>query len=497
MCYIYCTTGAERYGALVIGSGFGGLNAAMRLQDLGIPYVILEKSTELGGTWWFNQYPGAACDIPSHLYSFSFYANPWWSRNYSGHAEILAYLKSVAEHFGLRRHIRFNEKVNSAEWDQKRKLWTVKTEQGSTFEASFLIRATGFLHKKSVPNFKNMDKFQGKIFHSTEWPQDLSLKNKRVAIIGTGATSVQIVPAIAQDVKSLHVFQRTAPWVPPRFDHKISNALQHAFAAFPPLVFLFRWFLFIAHEMRFYFVFKASIFNINQGAKKLISYYIRKVVQDEKTAEKLTPKYDVGCKRVTPADDYLQAFNRPNVHLVTETIDRFTETGIQLKGSEFEMGPFDVVVLATGFSIQESINAYRTKGIGGLDMEDYFQGRPRAYQGVCVPNFPNMFILHGPNVGLGHNSVIYMLECQVNYAMDCIEKVVSFGLKSQDVKPEALEEYLQMIRQKEKNCVFTQNKCNSWYLSDFKGYNATLWPRGLFPYFLRLYKCNPNDFIWK
>ena len=376
--------GAEKYKTIIIGGGMSGINMGVQLKKMGMDFVILEKSGGTGGTWWHNRYPGAACDIPSHFYSFSYMLNPWWTHTYSTAPEINEYTNDIVDYYGLRDSIELGCEVTKAKWDERKQLWLVSTKSGKQFKGNFLIQSKGALHLPSTPNFEGKDSFKGRSFHSAEWPKDVSLKDKRVAIIGTGASSVQIVPTIADEVKSLHVFQRTPCWSPPRFDRAYPEWFKVLMAVFPPAMLALRWWMYLEREFRYFVMFRTDSF-LFQGEKiiNLFKKHIRHEVKDQELAEKLIPNYDPGCKRITPADHYYASFNKSHVHLVTDGIGRITEKGIETKkGEELQ---FDVIAFATGFSLYGSFNSVPVFGKGGKDLEhDHFVGAPKCYNGVVT-----------------------------------------------------------------------------------------------------------------
>merc|ERR1711976_1123125 len=350
--------GGEKWSAVIIGAGFSGIDAAIKLKNLGIPFVIIEKSEKLGGTWWDNQYPGAACDVPSHLYSLSYYLNPWWTRAYSRQEEIRAYLEDVVSKFGLRSYIQFNTRVLTADWQEESSEWVVKGENGREFRGNFLFSAAGGLHIPNDTRFKDDEKFLGPKFHTAKWRHDVQLEGKKVAVIGTGASAVQVVPNIAQKVSKLTVFQRTPAWVPERFDFKYPLILQSIFSALPFLMRIHRSFYFWRNELRFHLVF-----------------------------------------------DNRRTFIMDHVDLITDRVDRFDESGIITVNGEGKetKSEFDVIILATGFSIYNSaVKAYKANGRNGhcLQEEWDLKEQPKAYKCVTHPNYPNMFYCLGPNAGL-------------------------------------------------------------------------------------------------
>jgi len=476
----------------IIGSGVSGLCMAKRLTDIGVPFTILEKYPALGGTWWENRYPGIACDVPSHFYSFSFFRNSHWSRAFSEGGEILKYLEQFACHFRIYPHIQFNKKVVKVHWQEKESRYTVECEDGSSLTANVVVNGTGGLNIPKIPNFKDMDKFQGKAMHTAQWDPEYDPRGKRVAVIGTGASAVQVVPAVAeQTVQKLFVFQRTPCWSVPRMDFRFPPSLQTLFEWVPPLAILYRWHLFIiADILRFPVIFTMSdrvpgfLKGVHNRSRDLVhkamSAHIRRKVKDPSVAAKLVPSYPMGCKRITPSDTYLQAFNKEQVCLVTDPIDRFTEDGIlTTSGVEHKV---DTIIYATGFDILAAAAPYEIQGVQGIDIGQKFGDNPQGYLGITNEYLPNAFFLLGPGTGLGHGSAIYMIECQVEYAIQGIIELINRKAASIRVKEQVDKEYQEWVQKDMKGRVFEDNtRCVSWYRNS-KGINYTLWPSSMIKY---------------
>eukprot|EP00095_Tigriopus_kingsejongensis_P003336 maker-scaffold512_size150869-snap-gene-0.25 protein:Tk03336 transcript:maker-scaffold512_size150869-snap-gene-0.25-mRNA-1 annotation:"4-hydroxyacetophenone monooxygenase" len=488
---------ADRLKVIIAGAGISGLGMAQKLKEVGIhDFLVLEKAANLGGTWWDNVYPGVACDITSHFYSYSYYMNPKWSKAYSGGTEIWNYLNRFAEDFGIRPHIRFGVEVTETHWDDQTQLWTVHTKSGEKLEANVYISAVGALHVPNRPTFQGEVEFVKPIVHTAKWDKSLDLKGLRVAIIGTGATSVQVVPAIADDVKALYVFQRTAAWVPDRNNFAVPNWVQELFVKLPFILRLYRNFHYLMNEATFYLVF--NVYSPLRGvAMKVVSYGMTRHFKSQSNKEALTealiPKFNMGCKRITPSDDFLDSFNKPHVHLIQEHIERFTSDGIRTqKGRDIEL---DAIILATGYSILESTRAFKGYGKAGKCLQDYWGECPRAYLGLAYPGFPNAFVILGPGTGLGHSSIVFMIECQINYVVDCLRKLQASGKKSMDVKRSTLDEFVNWLDTNMKNMVFGSG-CLAWYRNS-EGVNWTLWPSDLTSYWRRTYSCDTGDYIFE
>lgn len=486
----------DGFHAIIIGSGVSGIAMGRKFNHMGIKYTILEKSQQLGGTWWDNFYPGVACDVPSHLYSYSFFQNPYWSRAFSHGKEILAYLQEAASRFGVYPHIQFGKRVSRATWDKTTNTWTVECTDSSTYTGNILVSCCGGLHVPKMPTFPGMDKFKGEAFHTALWKADFETKGKRVAVIGTGASAVQAVPNLVElGVESLTVFQRTPCWSPPRLDFQYPEVIKSMFALVPFTNTIYRWFFFWRNEFRFRAIFTADMWitkKLSAMVHHMVREHYRKTIKDPELCKKLIPTYDMGCKRITPSDTYLPAFNKSNVHLVTENIAEITETGIKTRDGVDH--PLDAIVYATGFDLLGSAKAFKQYGLEGRELSETFKDTPMAYYGISHPDNPNGFWLLGPGTGLGHNSIIYMIECQINYTADAIEKMLNCGAKAMVVKPEVLRNYWDWTQEQMKGKVFADNSaCVGWYRNE-RGVNWTLWPKDLVSYWWYTLTCNLADY---
>ncbi|GAB3043827.1 flavin-containing monooxygenase [Spirosoma pulveris] len=468
----------------IIGAGFAGLVAALRLKKQHEEsFVIFERATDVGGTWRDNIYPGCACDVASPLYSFADELNPNWVNLYSSQPAILAYMQSVVERNDLRKHIRFNSDIVKAQFITDQGCWQLIDAQGTTTTVRVLLAALGPLNRPNIPNFPGLASFQGKVIHSARWDTTCDLTGKRVAVIGTGASAIQLVPAIAPLVESLTVFQRTPAWISHRLDRPLSAATRQRFSRFPILMKLQRESIYWLNE------FVGMGFTGSQWLNNLMKHIsLKKLaneVKDPETRKKLTPNYIIGCKRILKSDDFYPTFNRPNVHLVTEPIDTFSQTGIKtIDGQEHV---FDVVILGTGFKVAD-LNFY-TEFIGKADtrLQDVWKKTGgEAFKGVTTANFPNLAFILGPNTGLGHNSVIHIMESQMNYIMQYINQINQLGGTGYlDVKESVQQAYNQRLQQQFNGTVWASG-CQSWYMNE-AGKNTTLYPR-LNTHFRRLTK---------
>lgn len=405
---------------VIIGAGFGGIGLGALLRRAGIgSFVILEKDSALGGTWRDNTYPGAACDVPSHLYCYSFAPNPRWSRRYAPQQEILDYLTGVATRFGVRDHIRYGCEVAAAEWSDKRREWLVTLADGRTMRADVVVSAVGQLHRPAIPDLPGLGSFTGTAFHSARWPPGLDLSGKRVGVLGTAASAVQIVPAIAPTAEHVTVFQRSPNWILPRGDRRYRGWEQRLFTGLPVARQAYRTWIWSSYEARFPALRGNRLF---AGiARRLLDRHLGSQVPDPALRRTLTPDYPVGARRVLSADDYYPALRRPDVDLVTQPVERIEPAGVMLAGGRHI--PLDVLVLATGFRSTEFLVPMRVTGRRGKALSTTWESGPSAHLGVSVPGFPNLFLMYGPNTNLGHNSILFMLECQARHIVALLDRM--------------------------------------------------------------------------
>lgn len=479
----------ERHRVIVVGTGFSGLCMGVKLRENGEDdFVLLERAGDVGGTWRDNTYPGCACDVESHLYSFSFEPNPNWSRMYAPQPEILAYLKHVAKKHDLLRHVRFHANIVASQFDEARKLWVVKAEDGRVFEAEILVSGMGGLSNPAVPDIKGLDTFEGTTFHSATWNHDYDLTGKRVAVIGSGASAIQFVPAIAPKVDHLTYFQRTPPWVVPKMDRPIRAEEKADFANNPWRQRMARTKLYWTLEMRF------LAFKLKPEWMKLVAKVgkgrIHKAVKDPVLRAKLTPDYTPGCKRLLISNEYYPALARTNVEVVTEGIREVNAKGVVTRDGQ--MHEVDAIIFGTGFKVQDPIPPKTVFGKGHVDLADAWKGGPEAYMGITVSGFPNFFMLMGPNTGLGHNSMVFMIESQAHYIVEAIKTMKERHIKVLDVKPQAQARFIDAVQSDLKRTVWNSG-CKSWYLDD-KGRNTTLWPGFTFAYRLKTRRFNLNKY---
>ncbi|MDH4581340.1 NAD(P)/FAD-dependent oxidoreductase [Pseudomonas sp. BN415] len=460
---------------LIIGAGFGGLGLAIQLQKAGIQdFLILEKGSEVGGTWRDNSYPGAACDVPSHLYSFSFEPKTDWSRKYAPQAEIFAYQRHCADKYGLHRHIRFGCEVAGAEFDEASGTWQVQTCTGERFHARALVSACGQLNRPAWPRISGLDGFKGELFHSAGWNHGYPLEGKRVAVIGTGASAIQFVPQIAPKVAQLTLFQRSAAYVIPKPDRAYQPWELALMRRLPGLQKVDRMLKYIQHESR------VLAFSVFPPLMKLMQFRFRRHlargITDPGLRQRLVPDYPLGCKRILISNDFYPALARSNVEVINTGIREVTERAVVTDdGQHHEV---DAIILGTGFTATDFLAPMSIRGLGGRDLNQAWREGAEAYLGVSVSGFPNLFMLYGPNTNLGHNSIIYMLESQFRYVLDGIRTLS--GLRYLDLKPEVQRHFNQRLQQDVRHTVWEQG-CNSWYKTA-DGRNTNNWPGFTFSY---------------
>jgi cation diffusion facilitator CzcD-associated flavoprotein CzcO len=462
----------EHVRVAVIGSGFGGLGAAVRLRREGITdFVVLERADSVGGTWRDNSYPGCACDVPSHLYSFSFAPNPDWPRTFSGQEHIRAYLEHVADTFRLRSHIRFNHEVLMMRWDNDELRWEIETSQG-TLTADVVVSATGPLSDPKMPEIDGLADFPGKVFHSSRWDHDYDLRGKRVAMIGTGASAIQIVPSIQPEVGKLTLFQRTPPWVMPRMDRAISGAERWLHRQLPFTGSARRGLLWGIRELQ------VSAFTKRPKELGLVESLAKanmvKAIKDPALRAKLTPSYRIGCKRILLSSEYYPALVKPNVDVVASGLAEVRgSTVVAADGTEAEV---DAIIFGTGFHVTDLPIAERVVGADGITLAEAWKDGMESLRGATAAGFPNWMSIIGPNTGLGNSSMILMIESQLNYMADYMRQLnVLGGRAALAVRPSAVGAWNRRVQERMERTVWKSGGCNSWYL-DANGRNTTLWP---------------------
>jgi cation diffusion facilitator CzcD-associated flavoprotein CzcO len=464
--------GLTRTRVVIVGAGFGGIGLGIKLKDSGLTdFVIVEKSDCVGGVWRENHYPGAACDVPSHLYSFSFEPRADWPDKYANQSDILDYLKQCVRKHGLEAHIRFGAEVAEARWDGAKSKWIVRTRDGRVFETQSLVTATGQLSRPSIPKLPGLEHFAGATFHSAEWPRDCNLSGKRVAVIGTGASAIQIVPAIAPLASQLFLFQRSAAYILPKPDKKYPRWQIALFKRFPALLKLGRLIIYIQYELKaFAFVtwraalrFKRNAFfrNLTRGVKNI------------ELRERLIPDYRLGCKRILFSNDFYPAMDRPNVELVTDPIADIR--GDVIVTAAVKECKVDCIILATGFAATEFLAPMTIIGLGGRNLQQSWSNTgAQAHLGMTVAGFPNFFMLYGPNTNLAHNSVVYMIESQIRYVVACVARLCRDEIRSIEVKKEIQDHFNAGLQRRLEKATWSKG-CTSWYLTA-AGKNVANWP---------------------
>lgn len=459
------------YDVLIIGAGFSGLGSAIRLREQGVKnIVIVERAERVGGTWRDNQYPGAACDIPSNLYSFSFAKNPNWPRSYSGSKEILAYIEKMVADHDLMPLIKFNQNVEELAFDEAKGEWSVAMTGRKPYRAKAVIMAQGPLSNASLPNINGIDAYEGKKIHSARWDHDYDFTGKRVAVIGTGASGVQIIPELVKQAKTVKVFQRTPGWVMPRPDMHKPEWNKSLFKRIPSTQKAARGLLFWGHEsMASAVIWKTPLTAV---AERMAKAYLNSQVKDRWLRRQLTPDFTIGCKRVLVSNDYYSALQAGNTQLITWPIDRLSAKGIRsAEGLEHEV---DCVVFATGFEVNHSGTPFPVKGIAGKELGDEWSKGAQAYKSVSVSGYPNLFLTFGPNSGPGHNSALVYIEAQIDYIVQGVTTLLNAKAKALDVKPDVQLKYNQRIQRRLSKTNWNSG-CASWYLTD-SGFNATMYP---------------------
>jgi cation diffusion facilitator CzcD-associated flavoprotein CzcO/acetyl esterase/lipase len=465
------TAAAAPHEVLIVGGGFGGVGMAIMLKRDGIDdFLILERGDGVGGVWRDNTYPGAACDVPSHVYSFSFEPNPDWSRSFASQDEIHAYLRHCAQKYGLAAHLRCHAEVSEASFDEAAGLWRVRLRDGAELSARILITATGQLSNPAMPRIEGLGSFRGPAFHSAHWDHSVDLSGKRIAVIGTGASATQFVPAIALRAGRLTVFQRSPGWIIPRPDKPYRAWQKSLFRAAPWTMRLYRGLIYTQYESRA-LAFTRAKWMLKVAVGLPFRRMLARQVSDPALRARLTPDYPIGCKRILLSSEYLATFGRPNVELVTEGIARVTPSGVETANGKLHEA--DVIVYGTGFAATRFLAPMRVTGRGGIDLNTAWSAGASSYLGMSVPGFPNFFMLYGPNTNLGHNSIIYMLESQFAHVLRCLHALRKTGAAQLEVEAAPYRAFNAGIQAR-----LTQSAwagCRSWYL-DEQGRNTVNWP---------------------
>lgn len=443
--------------ALVIGAGFAGLCSAIRLKQAGYRFAVLEQAPAVGGTWWWNTYPGIACDIPAHFYCFSFAPNPDWSAAYPPGPEIQRYLADVTDRYGLRETIRFDTRVTQCVWEADRGCWRVETDGGKTMRARHLVQATGGLHQPNLPDIPGRDSFPGPVLHTARWDHSIDFEGKRVAIVGSAASAIQLAPALARDGAEVTLFQRTANYINPRGNHAYSEAMRTQFRRFPWLMQAWRGYLRQRLDTLIYPIVRRAG-GFGRFVRGRVLKGMRRRISDPDMQAALTPPYALGCKRMLISDDFYPALGRGDVRLVASGVDRIEgPTIIASDGTRVEA---DILVFATGYDIGAQLRALPVTGREGRVLQDEWDDIAEAHRGTAVAGFPNYWIVTGPNTGVGTTSVIFMIETHVDYILRAMARA---GSGTIEVRPEAQAAYNAEIQSRLSDTVWATGGCDSWY----------------------------------
>ncbi len=473
----------------IIGTGFGGLCMAIQLENAGITsFVLLEKGDRVGGTWRDNTYPGAACDVQSLLYSFSFAPKSDWTRKYAPQKEIHSYLEGCADTYGLRSRIQFNKEVVSADFDEAQGLWTIATADGATLQVNVLITACGQLNRPAIPRIKGIETFAGKMFHSARWDHGYDFTGKTVAAIGTGASSIQFVPQIMPKVKKLTLFQRSAAWIIAKPDRPYTALENWLFKNIPVTARLSRFYYYLKNESRALAF--TRLWWITRWVELETKWLAWRAIKDPVKRRKLIPDYRAGCKRILISNDWFPALNHDHADVVTEELDRIEPDAIVTRDGKRH--PVDAIVYGTGFHATDFLAPMKIKGLNGQDLHATWRDGAEAYNGICVTGFPNLFMLYGPNTNLSHSSLVYMLEAQADYIVQAVQTMIGQGLRFVNVKADRQAEYDVKVQKRLDRSIWNSG-CNSWYKTA-TGKNTSVWPGYTFSYRLMTNLFDPQDY---
>lgn len=457
----------------IIGAGFGGLGTAIQLRQRGIErFLVFDKASGVGGTWWVNRYPGCACDVPSHLYSFSFAPNPDWTRHYAPRAEIQAYLESLVQQYRLGDRIRLQTEITQAAWNEQDRRWHLSDATGRKWRARVLVSALGALSRPAWPDIPGLEDFAGKVVHSQQWRESLELAGRRVAVIGTGASAVQLIPHVARQARHLDIYQRTPNWILPRPDRAIGPRRRALCRRLPWLQKLIRFGIWATSELRV----PAFLWSnrLAAGHRWLAHRHRQRQIHDPALRAKLKPDYDIGCKRILLANDFYPVFNEHHVELISDGIARIESDAIvDMTGQRREI---DAIILATGFKATDPVPEGLIIGRAGHDLATIWKAGPEAYKGTTVSGFPNLFMLLGPNTALGHNSVVMMMESQIRYLLAALGHMRQHKLEVLEVHAKAQQRWNDLLARRLQGTVWNAGGCRSWYLHPETARNSSLWP---------------------
>lgn len=457
---------------LIVGAGFGGLGMGMQLKRRGHDdFLIIERAGDVGGTWRDNHYPGAACDVPSHLYSFSFRLNPNWSQAFSPGHEIQQYLRDCAREEGLLGHLRFHTAMTDARWSEERQHWRVQTTQG-LYVCRVLIACPGHLADEHLPGIAGLADFEGEVFHSARWKHEVPLEGRRIGVVGSGASAIQIVPEMARLAGELVVFQRSAPYIIPRANRTFTAGEKRAFARLPELMEKMRAETFWGGE--FNFAQRRNLARFVDEARGQALGHLQAQIGDEELRAALTPQYEIGCKRVLISNDYYPAFLRPRVRLEASALARVEgRRAIAASGREYEL---DVLVCATGFEATRPPFARLIHGREGISLDEHWDRGMQAFDSIAVSGYPNLFIINGPNTGLGHNSIVYIIEAQVDYILEALDYARQQQVATLEADAAAEERYMNALDERAQGSVWLAGGCKSWYVDERSRRLTLVWP---------------------
>ncbi len=476
----------------IIGSGFSGLCLGIHLKKTGRnDFTIFEKADRVGGTWRENTYPGAECDIPSALYSFSFERNPNWTYKWSEQQEILEYLEFCAKKYDLYPHIQFNTRINAATFQEESGNWTVESDDGGTEEFDAVVSGVGQLHKPWRPTIEGADSFEGAAFHSAQWNHDVPLDGKKVCCIGNGASAIQFLPQIAPQCETLTIFQRSANWIVPKNDREYTQFEKRLVTIIPPLLLLYRFYIWFRGEGMLYpLMFKKSGW-LRKMSEKATKDYIAEKIRDPELRKILTPDYPMGAKRILFSDDIYDAYDRDNVSVSTSPIERIVSNGIVTRdGTTHEA---DVIIYATGFETNTFFAPMQVRGLNGTCLNDVWAQRgAEAYLGITHTGFPNFFMMYGPNTNLGHNSIVVMIEAQTRYILSCLNALDSRSARWLDVKEDVQRAYNDVVQKRLQESAWAAVE-KSWYKDD-RGKITNNWAGRTTEYRRRTKAMNPSDY---
>ncbi len=474
----------------IVGAGISSICLGYQLKKAGIhSFTIYEKADDIGGTWRDNTYPGAECDVPSVLYSYSFELNPHWSQKFPAQAEILEYLHRCISKFDLRRHMQFNTEINRADFDQNAGIWLIKTTDGKEISANIFISAIGQLSVPKYPDIPGLKDFKGTLFHSARWNHDKELiKGKNVAVIGSGASAVQFIPHVAKEAGHLKVFQRSPHWIVPKPERNYTEWEHKIFTRLPWTQRLYRYLIYWQMELAHGVLHKGSW--LGKGAERFCKWHINKYLKDPELQAQMLPDYPIGCKRILISNNYYPTFAQVNVDMVTKSIEKITANGIVTRDGESH--ELDTIILGTGFESTKFLAPMEISGVDNVKLHSVWQEGAEAHLGITVAGFPNFYMTYGPNTNLGHNSIIFMFEAQVNYIVKCIQTLIANKLKYMDVKKETMIEYNMQLQHEVKQTVWDAN-CGSWYKNEV-GKIINNWPHTTVNYWWRTRYPDTSEF---